>query len=160
MAKKGITASELTKGIKGISEKDMISKCEDFLKDVETTVYGEDGKIIKKPFGIVPTFSAFADYIQQSRADMHEWVRLHPTAADQMKAMVADTLAAGAMYKAYEPRIATFALKNWCGWEEAPQKSGSKRKEVASEKKAKEDLRAYIEAEEKVFRRSANGIAN
>ena len=160
MAKKGITASELTKGIKGISEKDMISKCEEFLKDVETTVYGEDGEVIKKPFGIVPTFSAFADYIQQSRADMHEWVRLHPTAADQMKAMVADTLAAGAMYKAYEPRIATFALKNWCGWEEAPQKSGSKRKEVASEKKAKEDLRAYIEAEEKVFKRNANGIAN
>lgn len=160
MAKKGITASELTKGIKGISEKDMISKCEDFLKDVEMKVVDEEGKILKLPFGIVPTFSAFADYIGQSRADMHEWVRLHPTAADQMKAMVADTLAAGAMYKAYEPRIATFALKNWCGWEEAPQKSGSKRKEVASEKKAKEDLRAYIEAEEKVFKRNANGIAN
>lgn len=160
MAKKGITASELTKGIKGISEKDMISKCEDFLKDVEMKVVDEEGKILKYPFGIVPTFSAFADYIGQSRADMHEWVRLHPTAADQMKAMVADTLAAGAMYKAYEPRIATFALKNWCGWEEAPQKSGSKRKEVASEKKAKEDLRAYIEAEEKVFKRNANGIAN
>lgn len=160
MAKKGITASELTKGIKGISEKDMIYKCEDFLKDVEMKVIDEEGKILKLPFGIVPTFSAFADYIQQSRADMHEWVRLHPTAADQMKAMVADTLAAGAMYKAYEPRIATFALKNWCGWEEAPQKSGSKRKEVASEKKAKEDLRAYIEAEEKVFKRNANGIAN
>lgn len=160
MAKKGITASELTKGIKGISEKDMISKCEDFLKDVEMKVVDEEGKIIKLPFGIVPTFSAFADYIGQSRADMHEWVRLHPTAADQMKAMVADTLAAGAMYKAYEPRIATFALKNWCGWEEAPQKSGSKRKEVASEKKAQEDLRAYIEAEEKVFKRNANGIAN
>lgn len=160
MAKKGITASELTKGIKGISEIDMISKCEDFLKDVEMKVVDEEGKILKLPFGIVPTFSAFADYIGQSRADMHEWVRLHPTAADQMKAMVADTLAAGAMYKAYEPRIATFALKNWCGWEEAPQKSGSKRKEVASEKKAKEDLRAYIEAEEKVFKRNANGIAN
>ena len=160
MAKKGITASELTKGIKGISEKDMISKCEDFLKDVEMKVVDEEGKILKLPFGIVPTFSAFADYIGQSRADMHEWVRLHPTAADQMKAMVADTLAAGAMYKAYEPRIATFALKNWCGWEEAPQKSGSKRNEVASEKKAKEDLRAYIEAEEKVFKRNANGIAN
>lgn len=160
MAKKGITASELTKGIKGISEKDMISKCEDFLKDVEMKVVDEEGKLIKPPFGIVPTFSAFADYIGQSRADMHEWVRLHPTAADQMKAMVADTLAAGAMYKAYEPRIATFALKNWCGWEEAPQKSGSKRKEVASEKKAQEDLRAYIEAEEKVFKRNANGIAN
>ena len=160
MAKKGITASELTKGIKGISEKDMISKCEDFLKDVEMKVVDEEGKILKLPFGIVPTFSAFADYIGQSRADMHEWVRLHPTAADQMKAMVADTLAAGAMYKAYEPRIATFALKNWCGWEEAPQKSGSKRKEVASEKKAQEDLRAYIEAEEKVFKRNANGIAN
>lgn len=153
MAKKGITASELTKGLKGVSEAEMISKCEEFLKDVETTVCGEDGKIIKKPFGIVPTFSAFADYIEQSRAEMHEWVRLHPTAADQMKAMVADTLAAGAMYKAYEPRIATFALKNWCGWEEAPQKSVAKRKDVATEKKAKENLDAYIETEKRKFNR-------
>ena len=160
MAKKGITAKELTSGIKSISEKEMISKCEDFLKDVEMTVYDEDGKVIKKPFGIVPTFSAFADYIKQSRADMHEWVRLHPTAAEQMKAMVADTLAAGAMYKAYEPRIATFALKNWCGWEEAPQKSGTKRKDVATEKKAKENLDAYIETEKKAFNRNFKVVSN
>lgn len=160
MAKKGITAKQLIKGCEGISESEMISKCEEFLKDVEMKVVDEEGKLIKLPFGIVPTFSAFADYIGQSRADMHQWVAGHPTAGERMKAMVADTLAAGAMYKAYEPRIATFALKNWCGWEEAPQKSGSKRKEVASEKKAKEDLRAYIEAEEKVFKRNANGIAN
>lgn len=154
MAKKGITANELLKGIKGISEADMVKKCEEFLKDVEMKVVDEEGKVIKPPYGIVPTFSAFADYISQSRAEMHEWVRLHPTAAEQMKAMVADTLAAGAMYKAYEPRIATFALKNWCGWEEAPQKTGAKRKDVATEKKAKENLDAYIETEKKALSRN------
>ena len=154
MAKKGITANELLKGIKGISEADMVKKCEEFLKDVEMKVVDEEGKVIRPPYGIVPTFSAFADYISQSRAEMHEWVRLHPTAAEQMKAMVADTLAAGAMYKAYEPRIATFALKNWCGWEEAPQKTGAKRKDVATEKKAKENLDAYIETEKKALSRN------
>ena len=148
-----VKAKDLTKGIKGMSESDMVAKCEEFLKDVETTIRDEEGKIIKPPFGIVPTFSAFADYIGQSRAEVHEWVRLHPTAADQMKSMVADTLAAGAMYKAYEARIATFALKNWCGWEEAPQKKGSKRKEVADEKKAQENLNEYIAAERATLRR-------
>ena len=154
MARKDITAKELTSGIKGISEADMVAKCEDFLKNVEMKGVDEDGNIVKMPFNIVPTFSAFADFIEQSRADMHEWVRLHPTAADQMKAMVADTLAAGAMYKAYEARIATFALKNWCGWEEAPQKQGSKRKEVADEEKAKANLRTYIETEKTKFNRN------
>ena len=160
MAKKGITASELTKGLKGVSEAEMVAKCEEFLKDVEMKVVNEEGKLIKPPFGIVPTFSAFADYISQSRAEMHEWVRLHPTAADQMKAMVADTLAAGAMYKAYEPRIATFALKNWCGWEEAPQKKGVKKAEVADEKKVKEDLHAYIATEQARFNKGFKVVSN
>lgn len=155
-----IKAKDLTKGIKGISEAEMVAKCEDFLKDVEMSGVDEEGKLVKLPYNIVPTFSAFADYIGQSRAEMHEWVRLHPAAAGQMKNMVADTLAAGAMYKAYEPRIATFALKNWCGWEEAPQKKDSKRKEVADEKKAKENLREYISAEEKEFSRNFRIVSN
>lgn len=149
-AMKELTADDLIYGIKGMSESDMISKCEEFLKDVESTVCDKDGNIIKPPFGIVPTFSAFADYIQQSRADMHEWVRLHPVAAQQMRDMVADTIAAGAMRKAYEPRIATFALKNWCGWEEQPQKKDSKSKDVADEKKAANKLKEYMAAERRL----------
>ena len=135
---KELTANDLIHGIKGMSESDMISKCESFLKEVEST------------FEIVPTFSAFADYINQSRADMHEWVRLHPVAARQMRDMVADTIAAGAMRKAYESRIATFALKNWCGWEEQPQKKDSKSKEVADEKKAANKLKEYMAAERRL----------
>lgn len=134
---KAITADDLLRGIKGMSESEMISKCEAFLKEVETT------------FEIVPTFSAFADYIHQSRAEMHEWVRLHPVAAQQMRGMVADTIAAGAMRKAYESRIATFALKNWCGWEEQPQKKDSKSKEVADEKKAADKLQEWMATERK-----------
>ena len=64
-----------------------------------------------------------------------------------MRDMVADTIAAGSMKKAYEPRIASFALKNWCGWEEAPKQSGRKAKETADEKAAKERLDAYIDDE-------------
>ena len=141
MAKKAFTADDLIHGIKGMSESDMISKCEAFLKSVEAQGYE-----------IVPTFSAFADYIRQSRADMHEWVRLHPVASRQMRDMVADTIAAGAMRKAYEPRIATFALKNWCGWEEQPQKKDSKSKEVADEAKAARKLDEYYASERKKFR--------
>ena len=132
-----------------MSESDMISKCEEFLKDVESIVYDNNGNVIKPAFGIVPTFSAFADYISQSRADMHEWVRLHPVAAKQMRDMVADTIAAGAMQKAYEARIATFALKNWCGWEEQPTKQTSKSKEVADEKKAADKLQEWMATERK-----------
>lgn len=138
MARKPLTSDDLIYGIKGMSENEMISKCEEFLKGVETT------------FEIVPTFSAFADYIQQSRADMHEWVRLHPVAAHQMRDMVADTIAAGAMQKRYEPRIATFALKNWCGWEEQPTKKDSKSKEVADEKKAADKLHEWMATERKL----------
>ena len=138
---KELTANDLIHGIKGMSESDMISKCEAFLKSVEAQGYE-----------IVPTFSAFADYILQSRADMHEWVRLHPVASRQMRDMVADTIAAGAMRKAYEPRIATFALKNWCGWEEQPQKKDSKSKEVADEAKAARKLDEYYASERKKFK--------
>lgn len=141
MAKKELTADDLIHGIKGISESDMISKCEAFLKSVESQGYE-----------IVPTFSAFADHIRQSRADMHEWVRLHPVASRQMRDMVADTIAAGAMRKAYEARIATFALKNWCGWEEQPQKKDSKSKEVADEAKAARKLDEYYASERKKFK--------
>lgn len=138
---KELTANDLIHGIKGMSESDMISKCEAFLKSVEAQGYE-----------IVPTFSAFADYIKQSRADMHEWVRLHPVASRQMRDMVADTIAAGAMRKAYEARIATFALKNWCGWEEQPQKKDSKSKEVADEAKAARKLDEYYASERKKFK--------
>lgn len=157
---KGITAKDLTKGIKGTSESEMITLCEEFLKDVESTVYDDEGKVLKKPFTIVPTFSAFADYIGKPRADMHEWVRLHPTAARQMKDMVADTIAAGSMHKAYEPRIAVFALKNWCGWEEQPQKKDNKSKEVADEEKAKEKLNEYIATERRKGLRVVDNRAN
>ena len=121
-----------------MSEDEVIKKCEAFLKSVENT-----------DFSVVPTFSAFADYIKQSRADMHEWVRLHPVAARQMRDMVADTIAAGAMQKAYEARIATFALKNWCGWEEQPKKTATKSKEVADEKKAADKLQEWMAGERK-----------
>ena len=136
-----LTADDLIHGIKGMSESEMFSQCEAFLKNTEAHGYE-----------IVPTFSAFADYIQQSRADMHEWVRLHPVAAHQMRDMVADTIAAGAMRKAYEPRIATFALKNWCGWEEQPTKKDSKSKEVADEEKAAKKLNEYWATERKKFK--------
>ena len=144
---KEITAEDLISGIEGMSEREVIEKCEDFLKDVESTVTDEEGKIIKKPFGIVPTFSAFADYIGQPRKDVHEWIRVHATAGKQMRDMVADTIAAGSMMKAYEPRIASFALKNWCGWEEAPNKKSRTSKDTADEQQAKERLDAYIATE-------------
>ena len=130
------TARELTSGLNGVSAKTILEKCEDFLKHVEST-----------DFEIVPTFSAFADHIGYSRAEVHEWLRTHPTEGKQMRGMVADTIAAGAMKKAYEPRIASFALKNWCGWEEAPQKDGQKSRKTADEKKAKEALDTYIATE-------------
>ena len=37
--------------------------------------------------------------------------------------------------------------KNWCKWEEAPQKKGKTSKEVADEKEAAEKLDAYMAAE-------------
>lgn len=147
MEEKKLTAQDLINGVEGMSERELIEKCEEFLKDVETTVTDENGKIIKKPFGIVPTFSAFADYIGQPRAEVHEWLRVHPTAGRQMRDMVADTIAAGSMMKAYESRIASFALKNWCGWEEAPNKKSRTSKDTADEQKAKEQLDAYIATE-------------
>ena len=91
--------------------------------------------------------SAFADYIEKPRADVHEWFRLHPTASDQMRDMFADTIASGAMLKKYVPNVTNFALKNWCKWEEAPQKKGRTSKEVADEKIAAEKLDAYMAAE-------------
>lgn len=157
---KGITANDLTKGTKGMSESEMLALCEEFLKWVELGQMDEEGNITKMPFNIVPTFSAFADYIDKSRAGVHEWLRVNKTAAGQMKNMVADTIAAGAMQKAYEPRMASFALKNWCDWNDAPQKKDSKRKEIANEKKAKEDLKEYIAAEEKEFKRSFKLMSN
>lgn len=130
------TAKDLIKGIKGMSESDVMEKCEAWLKGIESN-----------DFELVPTFSAFADYIRQPRADVHEWIRLHPVVGKSMRDMVADTLAAGAMKKAYESRIATFALKNWCGWDEQPAKTASKSKEVADEKKAASKLQEYMASE-------------
>lgn len=136
MAEKLITSKDLTSGVRGMSEKTIIGKFEEFLKSVES-----DGYII------VPTISAFADYIEKPRGDVHEWFRLHPTASKQMRDMCADTIASGAMLKKYVPNVTNFALKNWCGWEETPQKKGKSGKEVADERKAKEKLDAYMAAE-------------
>ena len=122
-----ITAKDLTSGVKGMPEKTMFARFEEFLKKVEADDYA-----------IVPTISAFADYIEKPRADVHEWFRLHPTASDQMRDMFADTIASGAMLKKYVPNVTNFALKNWCKWEEAPRKIGKTGKEVADEKKAAE----------------------
>ena len=115
-----------------MSEKTIIGKFEDFLKDVEANGYA-----------IVPTPSSFADFIEKPRADVHEWFRLHPTASKQMRDMCADTIASGAMLKKYVPNVTNFALKNWCGWEEAPKKQGKTSKEVADEKIATEKLDAW-----------------
>lgn len=133
---KGITAKDLNSGVAGMSAKTMLQRFEEFLKSVE-----DDG------YKIVPTISAFADFIEKPRADVHEWFRIHPTESKQMRDMCADTIASGAMLKKYVPNVTNFALKNWCGWEEAPQKKTSKSKKTADEKKAKEALDAYIAAE-------------
>lgn len=114
----------------------MLTSFEEFLKKVES-----DG------FIIVPTLSTFADHIDKPRADVHEWFRLHPTESKQMRDMCADTIAMGAMLKKYVPNVTNFALKNWCGWEEAPQKKGHKSKQTADEQKAKQALDEYIAAE-------------
>ena len=119
-----------------MSAKTMLQKFEEFLKSVE-----DDG------YRIVPTISAFADFIEQPRADVHEWFRLHPTESKQMRDMCADTIASGAMLKKYVPNVTNFALKNWCGWEEQPTKKTSKSKNTADEEKAKAALDAYIATE-------------
>lgn len=121
-----------------MTEKTMLQHFEEFLKSVES-----DG------FRTVPTISTFADSIEKPRADVHEWFRLHPTASKQMRDMCADTIAMGAMLKKYVPNVTNFALKNWCGWEEAPQKKSSKSKTTADEKKAKDALETYITTEKK-----------
>ena len=131
-----VTAKDLTSGVAGISEKEMIRRFEEFLKGVERGGYL-----------IVPTVSSFADYIEKPRGDVHEWFRVHKTASEQMRLMCADTIASGAMLKKYVSNVSNFALKNWCGWEEAPQKKGNKSKEKADEKKAREALDAYIATE-------------
>lgn len=136
-----ITAKSLTSGVHGMSEKNMIARFEEFLKKVEA----EDYKI-------VPTVSAFADYIEKPRGDVHEWFRVHPTASDQMQLMFADTIASGAMLKKYVPNVTNFALKNWCKWEEAPQKKGKTSKEVATEKSMEEKLEAYAAERRKSFK--------
>ena len=123
-----------------MSARTMIKNFEKFLKDVES-----DG------YTIVPTISAFADFMDKPRADVHEWFRLHPTEAKQMRDMCADTIASGAMLKKYVPNVTNFALKNWCGWEEQPQKKGKTSKEVADEKKAAEKLDAWA-AERRKFK--------
>ena len=79
-----MTAKDLTSGVHGISEKTMIARFEEFLKGVESQGYI-----------IVPTISAFADFIEKPRGDVHEWFRLHPTASKQMRDMCADTIASG-----------------------------------------------------------------
>lgn len=133
-----VKATDLTSGVKGMSAKTMLGKFEDFLKTVEANGYA-----------IVPTISSFADFIEKPRADVHEWFRLHPTESKQMRDMCADTIASGAMLKRYVPNVTNFALKNWCGWEEAPQKKGQKSRQTADEKKAKEALDTYISTEKR-----------
>lgn len=135
---KGITAKDLNSGVAGMSAKTMLGKFEEFLKTVESNGYA-----------IVPTISSFADFIEKPRADVHEWFRLHPTESKQMRDMCADTIASGAMLKRYVPNVTNFALKNWCGWEEAPQKKGQKSRQTADEKKAKEALDTYISTEKR-----------
>ena len=135
------TAKELTSGMAGMSARTILNAFEDFLKSVEDNGYE-----------IVPTISAFADYIGKPRADTHEWFRLHPTESKQMRDMCADTIASGAMLKKYVPNVTNFALKNWCGWEEAPTKKGKTSKEVADEKKAAEKLDAWAAENRKRFK--------
>ena len=136
-----ITAKDLTSGVKGMSERTMFKEFEAFLKKVEA-----DG------YKIVPTLSAFADYIEKPRADVHEWFRLHPTASDQMRDMFADTIASGAMLKKYVPNVTNFALKNWCKWEEAPSKKAKTGKEVADEEAANKRLDAWAAENRKRFK--------
>ena len=135
---KGITAKDLNTGVAGMSAKTMLGKFEEFLKTVESNGYA-----------IVPTISSFADFIEKPRADVHEWFRLHPTESKQMRDMCADTIASGAMLKRYVPNVTNFALKNWCGWEEQPQKKGQKSRQTTDEKKAKEALDTYYKTEKR-----------
>ena len=135
---KGITAKDLNSGVAGMSAKTMLGKFEEFLKIVESNGYA-----------IVPTISSFADFIEKPRADVHEWFRLHPTESKQMRDMCADTIASGAMLKRYVPNVTNFALKNWCGWEEQPQKKGQKSRQTTDEKKAKEALDTYYKTEKR-----------
>ena len=135
---KGITAKDLNSGVAGMSAKTMLGKFEEFLKTVESNGYA-----------IVPTISSFADFIEKPRADVHEWFRLHPTESKQMRDMCADTIASGAMLKRYVPNVTNFALKNWCGWEEQPQKKGQKSRQTTDEKKAKEALDTYYKTEKR-----------
>ena len=124
-----------------MSESTMFAEFEAFLKKVEAEGYK-----------IVPTISAFADYIEKPRADVHEWFRVHPTASEQMQAMFADTIASGAMLKKYVPNVTNFALKNWCKWEEAPSKKGKTSKGVADEQEAEKKLDAWAAENRKRFR--------
>ena len=144
MAEKKITAKDLTDGVLGMSERDMLEKFELFLKSVEDD-----------EFSLVPSKSKFADFMDKPRMDVHEWCRVHPTADKQMQQMLGDTLAAGAMMKKYAANVANFALKNWCGWEEAPQKKAQSGKAEAEEKKAEAALAEYMALE----RRKAMRVA-
>lgn len=137
----GITADDLLNGIKGMTADEVLKAFEDFLLSVEAGGYK-----------IVPSKSAFADYIGQPRADVHEWCRIHPTEDKQMQAMFADTLASGAMLKKYVSNVANFALKNWCGWEEAPQKKSQTSKEAEAEESASKLLDEYYKSERKKLR--------
>ncbi len=134
MAKKNeITARDLTEGVEGITEKQMLGRFEEFLKKVEACGYE-----------IVPTISSFADFMLHSRAEVRQWFSEHPTASTQMRDMCADTIASGAMLKKYDSRITGFALKNWCGWKEVPKELAKSSKEIANEEKATSLLEEYI----------------
>lgn len=133
-----ITADDMLNGIMGMTAEEVLKAFEEFLLSVEA-----DG------YQIVPSKSAFADYIGQPRADVHEWCRIHPTEDDQMKRMCADTLASGALLKKYVSNVANFALKNWCGWEEAPQKKSQTSKTAAAEENASKLLDEYIAGEKR-----------
>lgn len=133
---KKLTAKDLLSGTKGWTEAEFLAKLEDFLKNVEGNGYI-----------IAPTLSAFADYVEQPRADVHEWIRIHPVAGNQAKSMVADTFTSGAILKKYVPNATNFALKNICGWAEQPTTGVQSSKEKADEKKAESLLSEYLAQE-------------
>jgi hypothetical protein len=132
MAKNELTLKDLIETVDGVSEKQMLGRFEEFLKQVEAN-----------DFEIVPSISAFADFLSFSRADVRRWFGEHPTASTQMRDMCADTIASGAMLKKYDARVTSFALKNWCGWRETPKELAKDSKEIANEEKAKALLAEY-----------------
>ena len=139
---KKLELKDLTEGLAGVAEDEMLAKFEDFLKYIEANGYEK-----------VPSRSAFADYIGHSRSEVYKWISAHPFTNDKMRNMLSDTLVAGAMLKKYVANVTSFTLKNWCGWEEAPKTNVSEANKMAKqEKKAQHLLDEYI-AEERLLAR-------